>query len=450
MTETSEGRLQLEDKGFGGTTRYLCVAWWPDHQQRQHVRVLGGHILSGLDLHYSRLDEGTRPPLWHLYPERIFRVDLAGRQPTWLASCACGVTGPPRQMAWMGPCCGPCHDRREEGAPLPFAERPTILYPPCGPVYALAFSPDGETLAVSSAGRQLNLHDLGHGGVTLLSGGEDSDEEEEFRPVVFSPDGQWVAAGDAREQLVRVWWRGQLRWKQSKLQLDSRVDPRITGLTFSPDSRLLAACTDNKDLGVWQKFPGESWRERYDHVGDSTAVAFSPDGGTLAIGGSAGTVTFRDTVRWVRRDQISMGAAEKEDVLYLEYSPDGTSLVLVTGSEEQDFAHLRLWDLARRREEHSAQVRVLSAVAMSPDGRYLAWVSHHPQQSPAEVTFWDLQRWDVVGALEWDPEDDLRDLAFSPDGQTLATGSGAGVVKLFPWRLLLEASRETATRKTIH
>jgi hypothetical protein len=54
------------------------------------------------------------------------------------------------------------------------------------------------------------------------------------------------------------------------------------------------------------------------------------------------------------------------------------------------------------------------------------------------VTIWDVDVWQVAGRLEWNTEDDLRELAFSPDGQTLAIGSGSGVVKLVPWRLLLE------------
>jgi WD40 repeat protein len=96
-----------------------------------------------------------------------------------------------------------------------------------------------------------------------------------------------------------------------------------------------------------------------------------------------------------------------------------------------------LWDLAWRKQKRSLQLPVLSAAALSPDGRYLAWVSHDPKHSPAAIDFHDLEKWEPAGSVEWDLEDDVRDLAFSPDGQTLATGSWEGVVKLIPWRLLL-------------
>ena len=74
---------------------------------------------------------------------------------------------------------------------------------------------------------------------------------------------------------------------------------------------------------------------------------------------------------------------------------------------------------------------------MSPDARYLASIRYDDRHSPAAIHFWDLVAWHDVGWIEWDPEDAVHALAFSPDNETLAIGTHHGRIKLVPWRLLL-------------
>jgi hypothetical protein len=73
-------------------------------------------------------------------------------------------------------------------------------------------------------------------------------------------------------------------------------------------------------------------------------------------------------------------------------------------------------------DSHEA-VLIPSSVAMPPDGRYLGMIFHDDQRSAGSIHFWDLERWIIVGWIEWNPEDDLRALAFSPGGPLLATES---------------------------
>jgi WD40 repeat protein len=291
---------------------------------------------------------------------------------------------------------------------------------------------------VSSQGRTVNLFDLGQGQKALLEVGEDAYGSEELRPLAFSPDGRLFVAGDPRERRIRVWSRDDLAVQ------DLEQDDEVTGLAFSPDSRLLACCQESRRLQLRKHIaPDSSWtlihRENF-----VRSACFSPDGGTLALGGGSGHVLLFDTATRKVESILVLGVRPSAEVVYIDYLPYGYFgyLVAITGNEEPGGSaepwQLRTWNLAADREGRSANIPTLSAVDLSPDGRYLAWIVHDNQHSPAEVTFWDLHSWHEAGRVQWDMEETLRDLAFSPDGQTLALGSNGDLIKLVPWRLLLE------------
>jgi WD40 repeat protein len=443
LSRRSVGRSQIEcSLPDRHNTSYLAVAWWTDHRGGRHVRVCGGNIAEGRHPHYSWMnEEDTRPPLWHVYPEYVYHVHRAGNAPVWLASCDCGATGAPETLAWMGSCCGPCHDRRQDGELVPGSERRTILDQQNGPIGSLAFSPDGNTLAVSAAGRRLHRYDFRDGNSELLYSSEsDYERDEELRPVLFSPDERFLAAGEHDVWSARVWYLEQTEFHCEALLFAN--DSRVEALAFSPDSRQLAAVTSVNGLIIWRHMGGEWHDQEYSQQETVNSVDFSPDGKTLALGGVSGEVIVIDFPTWKVAKRLVPAGAHGEDVLYLHYTPTGTGLVAITGNTEavpsSETWTLRLWDLTTRDEQVWTHIPVLSALAMSPDGQYLAWIVHDRHCSPAEVTIWDLHLMRAAGWLEWNVEDDLRELAFSPDGQTLAIGSESGVVKLVPWRLLLE------------
>jgi WD40 repeat protein len=458
VAANADGRSQIETSGAGSGARYVSVAWWTDHRGSKHVRVCGGDTSDpSWQPHYSSLDDDLRPPLWHAFMGRAFRVTRRNQGPRWLVSCACGMTGEPAELAWMGERCGPCHDRREEGQPHPDDGRPALFTGPGGGV-TLAFSPDGRELAAASGGYSLRLCDLVGGYETVLNKYETDDDSrrDSISPLLFSTDEPAAVGGLTGEWLIH-WWdlhdRATLHQSPGEMMIQQADGEEASGFAFSADGRLLASWSNQGHFIVMtaggESLEDKGWRVRC----NCTALAFSPDGRTLALGDSRTDsrwhqrIRFLDTYTWEERRGLEFfDLADEEEFHFIDYTPDGGRLVCITGDPSPEALarpprrQLHLFDLSDRKAPdlvHTLPFHTRTA-AVTPDGRYLAYVVHDDQHSPGEILFFDLVEWVEAGRLEWDPEDAVNDLAFSADGQTMATISAASVVKLWPWRLLLE------------
>jgi WD40 repeat protein len=187
-------------------------------------------------------------------------------------------------------------------------------------------------------------------------------------------------------------------------------------------------------------------------VGDpDRCVAFSPDSKTLASGSSDGSVSLWD-VATARRQAILKG--HPGQVWCVAFSPDGKTLACGTSGYENSPGEIRLWDIATERlraslKGHIAEVR---AMAFSPEGNTLATGGGNEgladaqvvqneegedhlapgkstRGSPGELKLWDVATGKVRLTIKVQ-SNLIESLAFSPDGQWLASGSVDGTVDL--------------------
>ncbi|MET8765751.1 TIR domain-containing protein [Streptomyces sp. NPDC004658] len=238
--------------------------------------------------------------------------------------------------------------RLPTGAPLLHGEE--------GLGYALSFSPDNAVLAIASHGLRLwNVAARLPVGKPLLA---THDITNDVTAVAFSPDGRTLAS--ARPSAVQLWDLATHR------QTGKALDVSATSVAFSPDGRTLATNTENDTVALWDVAThhrvGESPAR---HTAQITAVAFSPDGRTFATASRDNTARLWDAAT---REQIGDAlTGHRSGVTSVAFSPDGTTLA--TGSMDHT---VRLWDVATGREigepldGHSADV---TGVAFGSGGR---------------------------------------------------------------------------------
>ncbi len=167
---------------------------------------------------------------------------------------------------------------------------------------------------------------------------------------------------------------------------------------------------------------------RFRHSDKVWCLAFSPDGNTVASGGSDQVVRFWDvkTGRQVRVSPRHSGA-----VGALAYSPDGTTLAVRDWNANK--VGISLLEAATARERQFVRFprfhgggHGTEAVALSPDGKILA--STNPV---GEIYLFDLASGEETALLGKHNHDNAPVLAFSPDGRILASSAGDATIRLW-------------------
>ncbi|MBC6460662.1 WD40 repeat domain-containing protein [Actinomadura sp. HBU206391] len=321
--------------------------------------------------------------------------------------------------------------RRLLGAPLDTKSSDE----PMGSVQAMAFSPDGRTLATSTYEGTTRLWDVaGRRKVGGTLGTPDTKTgDKAVRAVAFSPDGKRLVTAGA-DDLARLWDTAAHR--QIGDAFTGHIND-IEDISVSPDGTTLATTSKDGTARLWNLATheqiGGALREPDGDRG-FLGVAFSPDGKRLATAGAGGYTRL-----WDSRSRRPVGPAlndQRLPVRRVAFSPDGRILAAIG----EDGA-VWLWDPVAHRQVGAA-MSALSGVFFSPDGRTLAAPgpgAGAPGTTEADraVRLWDTATQRQVGR-RLQPADapassgsTVYEIKFSSDGRTLTTASVGGDIRLW-------------------
>ncbi|HEY1189538.1 MAG TPA: WD40 repeat domain-containing protein [Gemmata sp.] len=331
-----------------------------------------------------------------------------------------------------------------------------------GPVTGLALTTDGKLLATSGDDRTVRVWDVASGKqlrsfqghmtkVTAVAVRGDSrqvasasddgavrvwdlntvdehkaltDSKESLWSVAVSPNGKWVAAAGA-DRAIRVY-----ALETGKLEATLDAGAAMTSLAFLPDSNRLVAAGGNRAVRVWDLAAKKVLKELTGHALAVLAVGASDDGQLVVSGSADATVrgfdpgTGKELWKWGSRKAACAVAVRKGGKQVAVGIADGGLAVLdVTGAAPRELAAL---------PAHTAGT---TCVAFSPDGNRLATVG-----GDGALRVWSvgedgalaqLVRFEGQVTSTGAAAAPLSAVAFSPDGRYVATAGADAIVRVW-------------------
>lgn len=329
----------------------------------------------------------------------------------------------------------------------------TTLQGPAEGVFSLAISPNGRWLAAGCLNKTVQVWDVATQRVikTLAK------HKGKIYSVAFSQDGRWLASGGVRGEL-KLW--DVTTWHE--VPFPKAHKEGIYAVVFLRDGRWLASGGDEGEINLWNV----ATRHTMFSLPSSPlySLAASPDSKMLMVGRDDGNVEIWNVSS---KSRIAVLPGHKDTVNGLAFSPDRR--YLATGSWDET---IRLWDVAARNTVHTfiGHTNRVTSVAFSPNGRWLAsvgsdevkiWDPQDREKNPIQLSTAPDMNLGYPGSLTFSHSGALRQFffmknytvklwdctegrikpiyptttragaaAFSPDGRTLALGTGDGKVIL--------------------
>jgi WD40 repeat protein len=289
-----------------------------------------------------------------------------------------------------------------------------------GGVSHLVLSADGKMLASAGRDSTIKLWDTGSG--KLLH--QLKSLQLAGAALAFSSDGQMIASGHV-DKTLRLWDASAGK----EVRTLATLPVVSSSVAFAPDGQTLASGSSDGTLRLWEVTSGKEALRINAHRHDVAAVAFSPDGQLLASGGRDGTVRLWEPSSG--KEIRCFGGDESNDVAVVDrcslvtFSADGK--LLVSAWNEGTF--FRQWDVATGKELPRFQARGVGyarfslAIAAKP----LTIAAGH--RNGGFISLWDLRSGQELRYAGHERE--VLAVAFSRDGQTVATGSNDRTIRLW-------------------
>ena len=306
--------------------------------------------------------------------------------------------------------------------------RELMLLPSASAVSSVAFSRNGMQLASGSVdgtvalwniatGQNTDTFEARRGKISPVSFSQKGTltASRSVESVAFSPNGTLIASGRKDGTVVLL----DIATGNATI-LEGHTD-WVSSVAFSRQGVLASGSLD-RTIKLWNVQTGTRTATFEARRGNVLSIAFSPDGTILASGLGDGTILLWD----IATENTTPLEEHTDDVRSVAFSPDGT--ILASGSDDNT---IKLWNVQTRTntatfEKHTDDVNTVS-LSEDEDGTLLLASG----SGDGTILLWDVMTENAT-TLEGHTQA-ISSIAFSPDeGETLlASGSGDGTILLW-------------------
>jgi WD40 repeat protein len=231
----------------------------------------------------------------------------------------------------------------------------------------------------------------------------------------LAPDGRTIVAANGKSPLITLWDVFAPAASAPKLALPGHKGA-LAALEFAPDGKTLATAGSDLAINLWNLAPsrGETSPLRASLTGHRApigTIAFSADSRLFASASADGVVKLYESSNGGERASFKAPAGV---IGALAFSPEGKTLA--------GWSHhgLHIWDLAANKEITAPNLSgVLRSVAFAPDGVRFATACQD-----GRVCIWRVGSAERID--EWRLDGPVHHVSFSSDGRLLATANGNG------------------------
>lgn len=290
----------------------------------------------------------------------------------------------------------------------PKKREPVVKFEHGDAIRSIAFSPIDASVLASAGGDTIKLWNRDAPDTPEVLRFENYTDNVDS--VTFSPDGERLAAGGDE---------GITLWSVPEKRFIDAFDYYTAAVAFSPDGQRIAGAA--WDLNLWDITDSSRFRKmelfkHRTHDAFVQAIAFSPDGRWLVSGDSQGELKVWDVQN--ERAAIPPLKGGKSSIRSVKFSPDEVNRILASAGLDGD---VLLWRTADWQISHRISTGTVLDLAFSPDGNTLASVGWNT------VDFWAVENGTPIISLK----ERTRSVAFSPNGNTFATGGTDGFLRIW-------------------